>query len=60
MLELLDKDFNTAMTTLLHEIKVNSLEMDGKTNILAENITHKKEPNENFKADKHDLAETKS
>lgn len=57
---MLAKDFDTAMTTLFHEIKVNSLEVDGKTNILAENITHKKEPSENFKTDRHDLAETKS
>ena len=35
ILELLDKDFNTAMTTLLYEIKVNSLEMNRKTDILS-------------------------
>lgn len=35
MLELLDKDFNTAMTTLLYKIKVNSLEMNRKTDILS-------------------------
>ena len=35
MLELLDKDFNTAMTTLLYKIKVKSLEINRKTDILS-------------------------
>ena len=34
-LELLDEDFNTAMTTLLYKIKVNSLETNRKTDILS-------------------------
>lgn len=34
MLESLDKDFNTASVTVLHKIKVNSLEMNRTIDIL--------------------------
>ena len=56
MLELLGKDFNADIITMVNKVRISPLEMNGKIDILQREMkTIKTKPNGNFRTEKYNI-----